>query len=224
MRLIVIEGLDGSGKSTQIRLLSEYLTRSGIPFRYLHFPRTDSGIYGNLIARFLRGDMGQIGMVDPYLVALIYAGDRHDAAPLISGWLHDGYTVILDRYVYSNVAFQCAKVEGVEDQVKLRDWILHLEFTHHNIPRPEINILLDVPFSFTSSKLTGMRQGDDRGYLNGRQDIHEQDLAFQQRVRNTYLWQAETCNDLKVIGCSGGDGSMLPPNEIFDNIRAVLNL
>ena len=79
MALLVIEGLDGAGKSTQVRLLQEYLIANGMKYEYLHFPRTDSPVYGDLIARFLRGELGDNNSVNPYLVALIYAGDRADS-------------------------------------------------------------------------------------------------------------------------------------------------
>jgi len=97
MRFIVIEGLDGSGKSTQMRLLKDYLKKKSIAYKYLHFPRLEEGIYGKLVARFLRGEMGPIDQVDPYLVALIFAGDRREAASQIRKWLDKGYLVIVDR-------------------------------------------------------------------------------------------------------------------------------
>ena len=108
MSLIVLEGLDGAGKSTQIDLLQQLLASRGLRYEYLHFPRFDAPIYGELIARFLRGELGAVDAVDPYVVALLYAGDRADAAPVIRRWLDEGKFVILDRYVYSNVAYQCA--------------------------------------------------------------------------------------------------------------------
>ncbi len=106
---IVLEGLDGAGKSTQIRMLKELFARRGVACRYLHFPRFDAPVYGELIARFLRGELG-LWTVDPYLVALLFAGDRGDAARCCGSWLDAGDAVVLDRYVYSNVGFQCAKL------------------------------------------------------------------------------------------------------------------
>lgn len=218
MNFLVVEGVDGSGKSTQIKLLRNHLEATGVPYKYLHFPRTETGIYGDLIARFLRGDLGSIERVDPYLVALIYAGDRLDAAPMINEWLKEGFFVLLDRYVYSNVAFQCAKLNDESKQNELRNWILDLEYAYNRIPKPDLNILLDVPFSFTEKKLTQSRNGDDRDYLKGTRDIHEEDLNFQRRVRNMYIWQAETCADLKIIDCNNSEGKMRSPVEIFGEI------
>ena len=105
MSFIVIEGLDGSGKSTQLKLLKKYLDTKNISYKYLHFPRTEEGIFGDLVARFLRGDLGKIGEVNPYLVGLIYAGDRESAKTEINSWIDDDKLVIIDRYVYSNMAF-----------------------------------------------------------------------------------------------------------------------
>lgn len=153
MRFLVIEGLDGSGKSTQLKLLREHLEREEIRFKYLHFPRLEEGVYGRLIARFLRGEMGSNDEVDPTLVALIFAGDRADAAPLIRQWMNEGYLVIVDRYVYSNIAFQCAKLEKPGERIALRDWILEFEFGYNNLPKPDLNLLLHVPFEFTRQQL-----------------------------------------------------------------------
>jgi len=119
MKFLVIEGVDGSGKSTQIRLIMKYFEDQGIPYQYIHFPRTDAPFYGELIARFLRGEFGSLNAVDPYLVSFLYAGVRKDAAPIIREWLIKGYLVLLDRYVYSNIAFQCAKLKDKEDQERL---------------------------------------------------------------------------------------------------------
>ena len=180
---IVLEGLDGAGKSTQIRMLRQLFADRGVESEYVHFPRFDSPVYGQLIARFLRGEFGGVQEVDPYLVALIFAGDRADAAPQIRQWLAEGKAVVLDRYVYSNVAFQCAKLSSEEERRALKRWILDTEYGYYRLPRPDVSLFLDVPFSFTERKLTQAREGGDRDYLQGAHDIHEASLDLQQRVR-----------------------------------------
>ncbi len=222
MKVIVIEGLDGAGKSTQISLLKEWFAERNLHCRYIHFPRTGSPWFGELIARFLRGEFGDIGSVDPYLVAMLYAGDRKDASAMIETWLDEKYFVILDRYTYSNIAYQCAKLDSKDEVMKLRDWILKLEFEHFGIPRPDINIFLDVPFRFTEEKLKDNRQGEDRSYLMGSADIHESSLDFQQRVREVYLDVASGDESLQVIKCYNSENEMLRPDDIFRLIKEKL--
>lgn len=218
MKLIVIEGLDGAGKSTQISLLKQWFAERKLQCRYIHFPRTDTPYFGELIARFLRGDLGDIDNVDPYLVAMLYAGDRKDAAQMIETWLSEKYFVLLDRYTYSNIAYQCAKMQTESEAGILREWILKLEFEHFNIPKPDVNIFLDVPFKFTEEKLKNKRHGDDRKYLMGNLDIHESSLAFQMRVRDVYINVAARDESLQVIPCYNTGGEMLQPDEIFNRI------
>ena len=181
MNLFVIEGVDGAGKSTQIKLLNDFFSKKGYDCEYMHFPRTETPYFGELIARFLRGEFGSLNEVDPYLVAMLYAGDRKDTSSLINSWLTDGKIVLLDRYTYSNIAYQCAKLNEVSSQEKLMHWILSLEFNHFAIPVPDINIFLDVPFAFTEKNLTKSRTGNDRNYLNGNRDIHEESMVFQKK-------------------------------------------
>ena len=219
---IVLEGLDGAGKSTQIRMLRQLFADRGVESEYVHFPRFDSPVYGQLIARFLRGEFGGVQEVDPYLVALIFAGDRADAAPQIRQWLAEGKAVVLDRYVYSNVGFQCAKRPAGEERDRLADWIVNLEFGHNALPRPDLSLFLDVPFAFTERKLSEAREGDDRDYLQGGQDIHEASLQLQQDVRSVYLASAAKDPSLRVVDCSDASGAMESPEGIFAKIRAEL--
>ena len=221
MKLFVIEGVDGAGKSTQIKLLRNFFSGKGYNCEYLHFPRTEAPYFGELIARFLRGEFGSLNDVDPYIVAMLYAGDRKDASEMISNWLKDGKIVLLDRYTYSNIAYQCAKLHDIKAQDELMKWILTLEFNHFAIPRPGLNIFLDVPFAFTEKKLFDARTGDDRAYLNGTRDIHEESIAFQKKVRDIYLKVAKSDNSLAVVDCSNSFGEILSPDEIFALIARI---
>jgi dTMP kinase len=221
MKLFVIEGVDGAGKSTQIKLLRDFFSKKGYACEYLHFPRTESPFFGELIARFLRGEFGSLNDVDPYLVAMLYAGDRKDASTTISSWLAEGKIVLLDRYTYSNIAYQCAKLKNEPEKDKLMQWILSLEFNHFAIPRPDLNIFLDVPFTFTEKNLSKTRTGNDRNYLNGTKDIHEESVIFQKMVRDIYLRVSRSDDRLAVIDCSNSKGDMLPSSEIFDLIIKI---
>jgi len=224
MAFIVLEGLDGAGKSTQIALLREWLGECGVRTQYLHFPRFDAPLFGELIARFLRGDMGSLEQVDPYLVALIFACDRAEAAPTVRSWLEAGDTVIVDRYVWSNVGYQCAKLPPDRRQA-LKQWILELEYGHYALPRPDLTLFLDVPFEFTRARLTEQRQGGDRDYLQGSSDIHEASLELQRTVRGIYLGAALDDPTLRIIDCSDDKGNMAPPETTFTKIKSkIVNL
>lgn len=221
--LFVIEGLDGAGKSTQVRLLRKYLESVSGELEYIHFPRYDSPVYGDLISRFLRGDFGSINAVHPQLVALLYAEDRHGAAPELRKSLQEGRPILLDRYVYSNIAYQCAKMDDPHEREALRKWIDDTEYGDFGLPRPDLNLFLDVPIGFVEKKLTADRKGENREYLAGSRDIHEADINFQKKVRDVYLRQCEDDPKFERIDCSGPDGTMLPPDKIFAKIKAAVD-
>ena len=220
--LVVLEGLDGAGKSTQVKMFRKYLETVCPELEYIHFPRYDAPVYGGLISKFLRGAFGSIESVHPQLVALLFAEDRHGCAPRMRSVLDAGGTVLLDRYVYSNIAYQCAKLSDAAEAQELRDWIFKTEYEDFGIPKPDLNIFLDVPISFVEGSLAKNREADaDRSYLAGNQDIHEADIAFQKRVRDIYVEQARMDSSFIVIDCSDSRGQMLPAENIFEKIRTV---
>ena len=221
--LIVLEGLDGAGKSTQVKKLKQYLLERCGELEYIHFPRYDAPVYGELISRFLRGDFGDNESVHPQLVALLFAEDRHGAADEIKARLADNKTVLLDRYVYSNIAYQCSKLTDEQEVEQLRRWIFDTEYNVFKEPVPDLNIFLDVPIDFVEQNLSKQRQGDDRSYLAGAQDIHEASIAFQQKVRNMYLRQAEEDPSFKVLDCRDEDGKMADASVIFNKLKALVD-
>lgn len=221
--LIVLEGLDGAGKSTQLKLLSDHIAATGRQVDYLHFPRYDAPIFGEMIARYLRGDYGSIEQVHPQIVALLFAEDRRSAATHIRKQLEMGHCVILDRYVYSNIAFQGAKIEEQKESEALCDWIFDVEYKQFGIPVPDLNLFLDVPIDFVDEKLHNTREGGDRDYLKGKDDIHEADIEFQKRVRAIYLERCRRDKGFIRIDCSDGEGRMLPAGEIFERIKSKVD-
>ena len=170
--LFVLEGLDGAGKSTQVKKLKDYLESIYKDLEYIHFPRYDAPVYGNLIGKFLRGAFGPIETVHPQLVALLFAEDRHGAGAQIRQHLGNGGAVLLDRYVYSNIAYQCAKLQDKAEAEELRQWIFDTEYGEFKLPKPDLNIFLDVPIDFVENSLTHPREEEGREYLEGGKDIH----------------------------------------------------
>jgi dTMP kinase len=222
--LIVLEGLDGAGKTTQVNLLQKHFEEKNVKSAFLHFPRFDAPVYGDLIASFLRGEFGNVNTVDPRLVALLYAGDRDNAASTLKSWFAEGKVVILDRYVYSNIAFQCAKIQENTKREKLRKWILDLEYVFFGIPQPDISIFLDVPFGFTVEKLKSQRKGSERDYLKGKKDIHESDFDLQKKVREIYLEQTNVDDKFVRVNCVDENSTMKPPQIIHKEIVALIEM
>jgi dTMP kinase len=217
-KLIVIEGLDGSGKSTQIELLKKKMEEKGIKHNQIHFPRLNKGVYGKLIAEFLRGEYGSIKNVHPKLAALLFANDRKEHVEEIKHWLHSGFIVLCDRYVNSNIAFQCAKIENVTEKEQLKKWILDFEFQYNQLPVPHKSFFLDVSFDFISRSLSKQRLGADREYLDGKQDIHEASLSLQENVYNEYKKLLAEQENFIAIHCCDQDNNMLHPQLINDKI------
>jgi dTMP kinase len=143
---------------------------------------------------------------------------------MIRNWMKEGYFVIVDRYVYSNIAFQCAKLTSAEERLRLRDWILDFEFHHNKLPKPDLNLLLHVPIAFTRRQLVSARAGDDRAYLKGERDIHEEDLGFQERVMKEYISLQQYVDDLRLISCADDSGGMQAPGTISEIILKQLEI
>lgn len=221
IKLIVLEGLDGSGKSTQIDLLKSYFSTEKIKYRYLHFPVTDSKPYGELVSSFLRGEFGDSSSVHPQLVALLFALNRSEFQKILSGTEFDSEVVLLDRYVYSNVAFQCSKIEDFEQKICLQDWILNFEYNFLKLPKPDFSLYLDVPIDFMKQNLFQTRKGRSRAYLNGQQDIHEASISLQEKVASEYERLVLNFKDIKKIQCFDGNGILTPEDISSKVIKAI---
>lgn len=223
-KIITIEGLDGAGKSTQIDLLVKKLTSLKIKHKFIHFPMLNKGVYGELIAEYLRGEFGSVETVHPKLVALLFAEDRKEHKHQLLKWLDGGYLIIMDRYVNSNIAFQCAKTNNISDKNQLKQWILEFEFTFNNLPLPYLSFFLHVPFEIIITSLQQQRNGAERNYLNGQVDIHENSLDLQKKVYDEYLELIAEQPNFFEIECFSRDRTWLTPEAIHEVILTKIDL
>ncbi len=180
--LVVIEGIDGSGKGTQSARLRDRLLARGMQANLLSFPRYDSTFFGQRIGDFLNGRFGQLNEVDPFLASLLYAGDRLESKAELTQLLAASDVLILDRYVPSNIAHQAGKRTGVERR-ELANWIEKIEYDLFGLPRPDLVILLDTPTE-TSQELIAKKA--QRTYTTQAADMQEADTAYLSRVRSAY--------------------------------------
>jgi len=217
-KLIVLEGLDGSGKSTQIDLIKKYFEKNNLTYEYIHFPIYTENESGGVIAAYLRGEYGDINAVDPVFVANIMAMNRFQYLPQLQRYLQDNDVVLLDRYVFSNMAYQGAKYDTETQAQIMRDWINEFEFGFLELPYPDLNIFFDVSIESIEKRLEEKREGDDRTYLNGKIDIHEKDIEFQKRVRENYL-KLKNYQGYKIIATES-----MNPEEIFNKYKNNIDL
>jgi dTMP kinase len=180
-KFIVLEGIDGSGKRTQLDLLAQAFVSRGVPFTQISFPRYD-GFFGKMAGRYLNGDFGALGKVDAHFSALLYAGDRFEAKPRIESDLASGLTVLADRYVGSNLAHQGARVPR-EKRAEFLQWLKQLEYQVYALPLEDLVIYLHVPPA-DAHRLVGEKGA--RGYTKLRRDIQESNLAHLEAASEVY--------------------------------------
>lgn len=217
-KLIVLAGNDGAGKSTQVNLIKKYFEKNNLKYSHIHFPIYGQNEASKVISSYLQGDFGKIDEVNPIFIANIYAMDRFLYLPQLQKQLLENDVVLLDRYVFCNMAFQGSKYYNFTQSKILSDWIYDYEFNFLKLPYPDLTLFLNVPIETITTRLNESRNGDDREYLNGKKDIHEQDLEFQKRVKDTYESFKEYKN-YKII-----DVEQLTPEEIFKKYKKFIDI
>ena len=214
-KLIVIEGTDGSGKSTQFRLLSEHLEQDKVLFKHLVFPRY-SEESSALIRMYLGGQFGsKPSDVNAYAASAFYAVDRYASYKMDWGkWYEDGGVVLSDRYTTSNAVHQASKETG-KNREKFLKWLYEFEYDQLGLPRPDLTIYLDVPTDFTEKMLRGREAS-----TNTQADIHEKDMQYLATCRQSGREAAQYYN-WKVIPCVK-DGAMRTVEDIHNEIYAAV--
>lgn len=216
-KFIVLEGTDGSGKATQLKLLISHLKKKKHRVEPIDFPQYYTTFFGKLVGRFLKGDFGGVNEVSPYLASLTYAGDRLQAKEKIEEWLSQGKTVVSNRYAGSNMGHQTAKLPK-EEQLKFLRFLEKLEYETFGIPREDVVIFLYMPPKI-GQLLVDKKSA--RGYVGGKnRDIHEADLSHLEKASEVYLWLVKRYSYWVKIDCFEKD--LLTSKEIHEKILRVL--
>jgi dTMP kinase len=220
--LIVLEGSDGSGKTTQFNLLSERLKATGYDVSVFDFPRynKDSSYF---VKQYLNGKYGPASKISPYTASLFYALDRYEAAKDIRQQLAQGKIVLCNRYVGSNMAHQGAKFSDPVEQRGFFVWEDNLEFQMLNIPRPDINLFLRVPAEVSYELIKNKAARD---YTSKAHDEHEADMDHLKQAVATYDLLCQLFpKDFLAIDCAK-DGRLLNipqvSNLIWEKLRPML--
>ena len=215
-KIIVIEGLDGSGKATQTALLAQKLSDRGVKVRRLEYPDYDSPS-SSLVKMYLSGEFGsKPENVNAYAASAFYAVDR--AAGFLGDWKADyqsGTLFLCDRYCTSNIIYQMAKVSDSERDAFI-EWQADFEYDKLGLPRPDAVIYLDVSPD-VSQKLMEKRYGGDQS----KKDLHESNLSFLLSCRKSALYAAEKCG-WKIIDCCE-NGDIKPIDKISEEIEKAVS-
>ncbi len=198
-KLIVIEGLDGSGKGTQSALITQALSSRGYKVKKLTFPDYNSPTSA-LVKMYLGGELGDSpDAVNAYAASVFYAVDR--VASFIKDWKRDYEEcdyIVLDRYVTSNIIYQMSKVADSERDEYIA-WCEDLEYNRLGVPKPDVVVYLDMPPHVSQKLMSGRYNGDE-----SKKDIHEKNMDFLLSCRKSALYALDKLSWVH-LSCAEGD-------------------
>ena len=218
-KFIVIDGTDGSGKTTQTNLLISRLKKAKHQVETADFPQYGKKSAG-LVEEYLNGKYGEAKQVGPYRASIFYACDRYDASFKIRKWLEQGKIVVSNRYVTANMGHQGGKIKDQEKRKEYFDWLYEFEYNFFKIPKPDLNIILHID-AVIAQKLVDSKE--ERAYLNGaKRDIHEDDIKHLQDAEKVYLEIASSFPNFALIECVK-DGKIMTREKISDLVWDEIN-
>jgi len=217
---VVLEGIDGSGKGTQTRLLQERATQSGIAAAHISFPQYGKNPFAQVVSEYLNGKFGEVDQVHPKLAALLFAGDRYASKPILAEALSNNQLVILDRYVASNLAHQAAKLKK-EERKEFIEWLHNVEFETYGMPKPDLTLYLDVPVEVATKLVTEKKE---REYTKLEKDIHEKNAGYLADCKEVYesLVAQNIAGPWKCIECTKNN-KIRPPEQILEELWHVIS-
>jgi len=221
-KFIVIDGLDGSGKKTQLDLLVDYCRKKKLEVFTVDFPQYQKTFFGQLVGRYLKGEFGSLKQTNSYLASLTYAGDRWQAKPLMEKALGQGKLLLANRYVAANMAFHGAKFKSKDDQDKFINWVVELEYQVYNLPKEDLLIYLSIPPKMGQELV--LHKGK-RKYIGNKNkhDIHEENLDYLKRVEEIYLRLVDRFDHWLKIDCLDGQGQLKTRRQIYQQVVRLLN-
>jgi dTMP kinase len=217
-KFIVLEGIDGSGKRTQLEMLARALASRGLSTAQIGFPNYE-GFFGKMAGQFLNGEFGALDSVAAHFSALLYAGDRFESKPVIEAALSAGKTVLADRYIGSNLAHQGSRVPP-EKREEFLAWLKRLEYEIYDLPGEDLVLYLRVPVA-EAHRLVGQKAARD--YTKLRHDIQEADAKHLEAASQVYDDLARQSNWAKIECFDTQVQSLRSPRSIHEEIVATVD-
>lgn len=217
-KLIIFEGLDGSGKATQLDLLTKYLVKTYGEDKFVtyDFPRYYDNYWGGVVGRMLRGDFGT--RINPYLRSIFYLLDQKDASDVFKKDLEQGKSVICNRYMTSSMIFQTGFFKVLKDKNEYLDWLETTAFKELNLVKPDLVLALSVDPEVTK-ELNGKKAA--RAYLKNKKDINEKNIQVQIHAKAVMMRLCKERKDWKLINCMK-EGKLRTPEDISAEIKGIV--
>jgi dTMP kinase len=218
-KFVVVDGTDGSGKATQVRLLVEHLRKKGRLVKTIDFPQYYNNFFGKFVGECLAGKHGDFLKSDPYVASVLYAADRLESSTQITEWLKQGNIVIADRYASSNQIHQGGKIKNEAERKNFLEWLEKMEFEVFKIPKPDAIIYLDVPLETTQKliEIRAKRNQAKKRYLKGGRDAHESNPLHLADAKASAMDLVQRYNNWIKINCAR-DGKLMSKKEIHNII------
>ncbi len=224
-KLVVIDGVDGSGKATQIDLLIKHLKKDGRKVRVIDFPEYYSNFFGAFVGHCLSEQYYNFVKIHPKIASVLYAADRFESKDKIKKWLSAGNIVIANRYASANQIHQGGKISNTQKRESFLKWLAEMEYKVFKIPKPDTIFYLSVPIPVVLKLIRERNNSGNRSYLGKKKDVHEKDVNFLENSRKTALWLSKTQKGWMKIECVK-EGVMKTREdiheEIYQKIKKVL--
>lgn len=217
-KIIVLEGLDGCGKSTQLELLHESVSAAGTASRLISFPNYESSS-GRIVSEYLAGDIPCEGETGAFAASSFYAVDRYISYS--TDWRNDydaGKVIISGRYTTSNAIYQMTKLRP-EEREGFLSWLSDYEYCRLGLPKPDLVLFLDMPIEVSQRLLAKRYEGDE-----SKKDIHERNVSFMKQCRDSAMYTAKRWG-WSVIECSDGESPLsidVIHHTIMERVKAAL--
>lgn len=218
--LIVIDGIDGSGKATQSQLLTERLLAEGHSAEKIDFPRYGRSVFGELLMECLAGKHGDFQHLDPKIASILYSLDRYEAATQLREWMQAGRIVIADRYSTSNQIHQGGKIVDVERRNAFLQWIERVEHDILDVPRPSGVIHLRMPVEVSARLIREAKVAKNPLLAAGEKDVVEKDRMYLERSFESAEHMAKN-STWHVVECMDGD-RLRTPEEIHEDVYSAV--
>jgi len=224
-KLIVIDGTDGSGKATQVKLLEERLMREGYNVKLLDFPEYYKNFFGKFIGHCLSEQYYNWINIHPKIASIAYAADRWESSEEIRSWLKKGYVVLANRYVSANQIHQGGKIANAKKRESFIKWLDEMEYEIFKIPRPDAVFYLNVPMSIILRLIKERNKKVFRAYAGKRKDIVEGNIPYLSNSNKTGLWLVKKEKGWLKIECAK-DGEIRAREsihqEIYEKVKKIL--